>query len=82
MNDVTKNTFNILHLTWESPTLLWTFKLLMRAGETNNSLNVCFIMTFIGFVSHNMLLRHENVQIEVQLQRNWRIVSLTSRTGV
>ena len=22
----------ILHLTWESPTHLWTFKLLMRAG--------------------------------------------------
>ena len=32
---------DILHLIWESPTLLWTFKLLMRAGETRNSLNAC-----------------------------------------
>ena len=41
MNDVTRKYVNILHLTWESPTLLWTFKLLMRAGETRNSLNAC-----------------------------------------
>ena len=39
MNDVTQKYVNILHLTWESPTLLWTFKLLMMAGETRNSLN-------------------------------------------
>ena len=37
MNDVTQKYVNILHLTWESPTLLWTFKLLMMAVE--NSLN-------------------------------------------
>ena len=32
---------NILQLIWESPTLLWTFKLLPRVGETRNSLNAC-----------------------------------------
>ena len=33
---------NILHFTWElSPALLWTFKLLMRVGETSNSLDAC-----------------------------------------
>ena len=42
MNDFTKYV-NILHLIWESPTLLWTFKLLMRADETRNSLNACFV---------------------------------------
>ena len=44
MNDVTKKYVIILHLkkTWESPTLLWTYKLLMRAGETRNSPNACF----------------------------------------
>ena len=42
MNDVTKYV-NILHLTWESPTLMWPFKLLMRTGETKNSLNACYI---------------------------------------
>ena len=26
---------------WESPTPLWPFKLLMRAGKTRNSLNAC-----------------------------------------
>ena len=26
-------------MTWDSPTFLWTFTLLMRAGETRNSLN-------------------------------------------
>ena len=36
INDVTKYV-NILHLTWESSTLLWPFKLLMRASETRNS---------------------------------------------
>ena len=35
---------NILHLILESPIILWTFKLLMRAGETRNSLNACFIL--------------------------------------
>ena len=29
---------NILHLTWQSPTLLWAFKLLMRVGKTRNYL--------------------------------------------
>ena len=43
MNDVTQKYVNILHLAWESPTLLWTFNLRMRAGETRNSLNACYI---------------------------------------
>ena len=30
MNDVTQKYVNILHSTWENPTLLWTFKVLMR----------------------------------------------------
>ena len=34
---------NILNLTWESPTLLCTFKLLMRAGEAWNYVNACSI---------------------------------------
>ena len=29
-------------------------------------------------LSQNMLLRHENVQIDVQLPQNWRIVALGS----
>ena len=41
MNDVTQIYVNICQLIWESPTLLWTFKLRMRAGETRNSLNAC-----------------------------------------
>ena len=36
MNDVTQNTSIFLHLT-----PLWTFKLLMRVGETRNSQNAC-----------------------------------------
>ena len=35
---------NILHLTWESPTLLWTFKVLRKANETRNSLNACLLL--------------------------------------
>ena len=33
-------------------------------------------MEFIGFLSQNMLSRHENVQLEVQLAHNWRIVNI------
>ena len=33
-------------------------------------------MQFIGFLSPNILLQHENVQIEVQLPQNWMIVVL------
>ena len=33
-------------------------------------------MEFIGFLSQNMLLRHENMQLEVQLPHNWRIVNI------
>ena len=33
-------------------------------------------MEFIGFLSQNMLLRNENVQIDVQLPQNWRIVNI------
>ena len=33
-------------------------------------------MEFIGFLSQNMLLRHANVQLEVQLPLNWRIVNI------
>ena len=33
-------------------------------------------MEFIGLLSHNMLLRHENVQLEVQLPQIWRIVNI------
>ena len=33
-------------------------------------------MEFICFLSQNMLLRHENVQLEVQLLHNWRIVNM------
>ena len=33
-------------------------------------------MEFIGFLSQNMLLRHENVQLEVQLPQSWRIVNI------
>ena len=42
MNNVTQKYTTILHFTEESTTLLWTFKLLMRACETRNSLNACF----------------------------------------
>ena len=51
MYDVTKKYINVLHLTWESPTLLRTFKLLMRAGETRNYLNayfICFLKKLIN----------------------------------
>ena len=34
-----------------------------------------FIMEFIGFLSQNMLLRHEKVQLEVQLPQIWSIVN-------
>ena len=33
-------------------------------------------MEFIGFLSQNKLLRHENVQIEVQFPQNWWIVNM------
>ena len=44
MNDVTYKYVNILHLAWESPTLLWMFKELIKADETRNSLNACYYM--------------------------------------
>ena len=33
-----------------------------------------FLMEFVGGLSQNMLFRHENVQIKVQLPQNWMIV--------
>ena len=48
MNYVTKKYVNILHLTWESPTRLWTFKVLMRADETRNSLNGEDVKSYIN----------------------------------
>ena len=39
-------------------------------------------MEFLGFLSQNMLLRHENVQLEVQLQQNCRIVNIRTIAGV
>ena len=33
-------------------------------------------MEFIGLLSQNMLLRHDNVQLEVQLPQSWRIVNI------
>ena len=41
-----------------------------------------FIMEFIGFLSQNMLLRHENVHLEVQLPQNWRIVNILTIADV
>ena len=52
MNDVTKKYVNMFHLTWESPTLLWTFKLLMKAGETRNSLNACLFGYNLNILSY------------------------------
>ena len=39
-------------------------------------------MEFIGFLSQNMLLRHENVQLEEQLPQNWRIVNILTIADV
>ena len=47
MNYVTKKYVNILHLKCESATLLWSFKLLMRAGKTTNSLNACYTSKYV-----------------------------------
>ena len=33
-------------------------------------------MAFVGSLSQNMLFRHENVQMEVQLPQNWRVDAL------
>ena len=43
---MSKKYVNILHLTWGIPTLLWMFKVLMKAGETRNSLNACSYMFY------------------------------------
>ena len=39
-------------------------------------------MKFIGFLSQNMLLRHENVQLDVQLPQNYRIVNIPTIADV
>ena len=39
-------------------------------------------MEFIGFLSQNMMLRHENVQLEVQLPQNWRIANILTIADV
>ena len=39
-------------------------------------------MEFIGFLSQNMLMRHENVQLVVQLSQNWRIVNILTTDDV
>ena len=39
-------------------------------------------MEFISFLSQNMLSRHENVQLEVQLPQNWRIVNILTIADV
>ena len=39
-------------------------------------------MEFIGFLPQNMLLRHKNVQLEVQLPQNWRIVNMLTMVDV
>ena len=43
MNDITKKYVNLQYFTFNmgKSYTLWTFKLLMRAGETRNSLNAC-----------------------------------------
>ena len=66
MNDVTQKCVNILHLTWESPTLLWMFKLLMRAGETRNSLNGCFICIQLFEAFDTTILQLEKPNISQQ----------------
>ena len=50
MNDATKKYVDILHLTWECPTLLWMFKALIKVGETRNSLNACFYCFTLPFL--------------------------------
>ena len=44
------------NLTWESPTLLWTFKILMRAGETRKSLNDCYYIILVALDSDLIFL--------------------------
>ena len=39
-------------------------------------------MELIGFLSQNMLLRHENVQLEVQLPQIWRIINILTIADV
>ena len=39
-------------------------------------------MKFTGFLSQNMLLRHKNLQLEVQLPQNWRIVNILTIANV
>ena len=68
MNDVTKTYINILNLTWESPALLWTFKLLMRVDETKNFLNACCSVD-LHQVCANMLIIH-HVRYKNYLQNN------------
>ena len=33
-----------IHVTWESPTRLWMFKVLIKAAETRNFLNAYFVV--------------------------------------
>ena len=39
-------------------------------------------MECIGFLLQNLLLRHENVQLEVQLPQNWRIFNILTVADV
>ena len=41
---------NILHLTWESPTLLWTFKLLMREARPGIPLMLVIIAIIYNYM--------------------------------
>ena len=55
-----KNASTILQFTFGSIASLWTFKLLMRAGEARNSLNPCLwsfslITIFLNFIQSNHL---------------------------
>ena len=50
----------------------------MQKGISLDSLYKVCMPIYNGFLSQNMLLRHENVQIEVQLPKHERIVAIGS----
>ena len=60
---------NVINITWESPTLLWTFKLMMRAGETRNSLNACFII--LSILAHGSVRRCVHSICTIRNMHTW-----------